>query len=133
MPYELYREDGSVTVTEPELWSWVAEYDDGSLQWQFDIDAARYYYFREIDQSRLKNFYMVHKDMALPPFKLIFPKGAELIHFYTNYVTPKTGEHIRLYGFGFKVGGNKSIIMIQPDGSGVLVDDSNSFKLMGEI
>jgi hypothetical protein len=108
-------------------WQWEAHYLDGTILLQDDNKI------KDIDQSRLNSFHMVHKE--LPPIILMWRPHLKLIHFYrvtTAYGMGNQGSQTyRLYCFGYENedGTGKNILVIMPDGGVVLTDDVSKIKV----
>jgi len=120
-------------LTEKEDWCWIAEYNDGTILKQFD-DEFYYHYFREIDQTKLARFTMVHD--YLNPITIKFRPGCKLIHYHTTVgwgVGDQTARY-RYPCFGYegiaegKQEEIKCLICIMPDGRTIVTDDSTSIK-----
>lgn len=117
-----YAENGD--VVQEERWKWVAEYTDGSYLHQFDLSDNRFHRFAEIDQSRLRAFWMV-SDTA-QPIVILWKPEYKLIHFYRQLILHIGGpdyKRVQLYCFGYQVDSIKNIFVILPDDRVFVVDD----------
>ena len=123
--YTFYR-DGVPETVQCEAWRWEAHYDDGTVLKQFDDETGQFHQFKEIDQSRLKLFRMVHDNML--PYVLIFrSESMKLIHFYKRAVLDYMGSNptrITMYCFGYEQNGQKFTVVIAPNEI-IVTDDPN--------
>src|SRR3972149_5303149 len=77
-----FNRDGVLENVPEERWQWLAIYSDNTSLRQFDTDEV-FHQFKEIDQSKLKEFRMFSGSRF---FSLMFQPGMKLIHFYDYYV-----------------------------------------------
>lgn len=128
--YKFLR-DGKEELVKPEIWRWVAFYNDGTSLEQFDKNGF-FHQFQEIDQSRLVAFKMVspeHSQVYAIPFD---PKTMKLIHFYRRtglrVGTPDFKE-VKFYCFGYESKGSKHLLVIIPNGEVIMCEDVNIINI----
>lgn len=137
MEYKFVR-DGKEEIVQPELWQWVAYYNDGTVLRQFDIVGKEgelkgvFHQFKEIDQSKLKAFKMVSQQFPQVYAIPFDPKRMKLIHFYrrTGFdVGLPTFREIKVYVFGYEskvlFKNVKHLMMIIPNGEIIMMEDPN--------
>ena len=130
MKYKFNRDGEWIDAGEKETWCWEAVYDDGTELKQFGDDGI-FHQFKEIDQSKLHYFKMVHEEK--PCYTLLFnPQKYKLIHFYKRTrLNMGTNNEIffTVYCFGYevKIHGrtSKTNLMILPSGETVMTEDTN--------
>ena len=124
-----FNKDGTWIPATKEPWAWEAYYTDGTILKQFD-DAGIFHQFKEIEQSRLNIFKMVHD--TLPPYTLLFNPGKmKLIHFYKQShlnIGASNEVHTTTYCFGYEINESgktvKSMLMLLPSGETILTEDT---------
>ena len=123
-----FNKDGTWIPAVKETWCWEATYFDGTVLKQFGDDGI-FHQFKEIDQTKLHLFKMVHETKS--PFTIVFnPDRMKLIHFYRNsrlnIGTPEE-TFLTAYCFGYEVNESgrtvKSMLMLLPSGETVLTED----------
>lgn len=121
-----FLKENKIIETNKEDWCWEAYYDKGVLK-QFD-DEGWFHQFKEIDQSKLRVFKMVHE--TKPPFTLLFNDKMKLIHYYKRYrldIGTPLERSFTAYCFGYEVNTKgrvtKSILVITPSGETILTEN----------
>lgn len=112
-----------------EAWAWVAIYKDGTKLKQFEDDNT-FHNFHEIEQDKLAGFLMKREDGLT--HTLFMPEGAKLIHYYDNYIFEAATEaekRVRLYVYGYEIGGVKVLNFIMPNGTIITTDNPDNVKL----
>ena len=130
MKYKFNRDGEWIDAGEKEDWCWEVTYDDGSQLKQFGDDGV-FHQFKEIDQSKLHYFKMVHEEK--PCYTLLFnPQKFKLIHFYKRTrlnIGSDSEIFFTVYCFGYEVKINgrtsKTNIMITPSGETIITEDTN--------
>lgn len=110
--FKFYR-DGVAEKVEREAWRWLVVYHDGTTLSQFDIATGLFHQLKEIDQSKLKIFSMVHDE--LPPQVLLFEPGMKLIHLYRRLRLNDNQVKQTWYIFGYERGKEKRFTVITPN------------------
>lgn len=119
-----------------EEWGWEAHYLDGSILKQFD-DEGKFHKLREIQEDRLKVFWMIEQTVPHRRYGIVWRAGLKLIHYYDRYVLRDEAVRFTIYCFGYeeKLGFSKRKVIkkIMPDGN--LIEDSEDktrFDLNGK-
>ena len=135
--YTFFRQEtGKTEVVSPERWRWVALYKGGTFLRQFDFETHTFHQIREINQSKLTEFLMIHED-GRQMHKVQIKGNRRFIHFYRHVVLGYNTANpikIKLYCFGYQytniLGRNKKVInVIMPDDQMVTVDDMSKLKV----
>ena len=109
-----------------EKWQWEAHYLDGSILLQYD---PKYHYSTEIDQSKLKSFWLV--SAIHPPIIIDWKEGRELILFTDNIIecSDTTTKTTCIYCVGYKEQESQNLLVILPNNSIVFTDDIDKLNL----
>jgi hypothetical protein len=135
--YTFFREEtGKTEKVAKERWCWVAVYNDGTVLRQFDFETYTFHQIKEIDQSKLSEFMMIHED-GRQLHKVQIKGNRRFIHFYRHVVLGYNTANpvkIKLYCFGYQYtnvfGRNKKVInVILPDDKMVTVDDMSKLRI----
>jgi hypothetical protein len=125
-----FNKDGTWIPAKKEVWCWIAIYFDGTELRQYDDRDSTFHQFKEIDQTKLHLFKMVHETKS--PLTLVFnPERMKLIHFYRNTrlnIGTDQEQFLTSYCFGYEVNESgrtvKSMLMLLPNGETVLTEDT---------
>lgn len=120
-----YRKPSTGDIVTLERWFFIVQYDDGTELAQFDETDGSYHSFPEIDQKRVRVFKMANPSTE-QVVSLLVPPGAELKHFYRNFVlnygTPDE-EQARWYCFGYESNGVSCNFIITQRDEIIFTDD----------
>ena len=134
MKYLFNRDGEIIDAGEKETWCWEAVYNDGTILKQFGDDGY-FHQFKEIDQSKLHYFKMVHENK--PCYTLLFnPEKMKLVHFYKTTrlnVGAENEAFITMYCFGWelKICGKtaKMITVITPSGETIMTENADLIQI----
>lgn len=107
---------------------WVAEYKDGTYLFQFEKGKENL--FKDIDQKKLKKFWLLPTREGLSIYCLHLQPWQRLIFVRRNYLTNKgTKETVYLLGWQATINNKnyKSIQFIQPDKNKIDISDNFNF------
>lgn len=126
--YQFLR-DGVPEDVAYERWRWEAYYHDGGGIKQFDDDGVTFHQFKEIDQSKVQVFALVHD--TLPAIGILLNEGDKLIHGYRITGIDFMGAHerVKVYVFGVERDGVKNINVVMPTDEIIQTDDVNKVMI----
>lgn len=127
MEYKFIK-DGQEIPAKKEIWCWEATYTDGTTLKQFGDDGI-FHQFKEIDQTKLHFFRMVHETKS--PYTLLFnPSKMKLIHFYRNSrlnIGTDQETFLTAYCFGYEINFSgrvqKTMVMLTPEGETIITEN----------
>jgi hypothetical protein len=131
------NEDGTISQVEakPERWAWKVDYKDGTELRQFGEDGV-FHQLKDIDQDNIELAVLYKMDDPNQVVLIPWKPGMKLIHKYINVHADyfeKLNDTVRVYAFGYKLGGQNHYTYILPNDRQILspADDINLtlFKL----
>lgn len=132
-----FKKNGKDEVVSLERWAWGIVFRDENTPElrQFGTDGV-FHQFVEIDQPAVKMMTMYRTDdpNMTKRIDMIVPEGAQIFHFYRNFVFDFMGEAIKkkVYVFGYKLEKQTAYHYILPDDRVVVASediDVSNFNL----